>query len=391
MLARLHLLVCAAALFACPATIAEPSAQVQSAVVAKTAKGARLTLQLDRKVEAKIFALPAPRPRLVIDLPANVQLPERQGQALGASGVAPGAGPVQRLRFGPLDSGGARLVLDLAGPADAFHHKLSAAKTGARLVVDVEIAAAAVAAPVEYVKAATSAGAKRRVIAIDAGHGGKDPGTIGRTNNTREKDVTLAAALALRTALERRGYVVAMTREGDEYLTLPERVGAARRAEADLFISLHADSSPNAETKGASIYTLSEAGSDRAKGEAERRNWELDLTEPTSPDVQKILMDLAQRDSKNRSALFARELKETLAEVAPLLQNAHRQRGFFVLLAPDMPAVLLEMAFLTNAEDEARIANAQARRQMMAAVADAVDAFFAAPAENAPRAIARAP
>jgi N-acetylmuramoyl-L-alanine amidase len=282
-------------------------------------------------------------------------------------------------------------VLDLAGPADAFHHKLSAAKTGARLVVDVEIAAAAVAAPVENVKAATSAGAKRRVIAIDAGHGGKDPGTIGRTNNTREKDVTLAAALALRTALERRGYVVAMTREGDEYLTLPERVGVARRAEADLFISLHADSSPNAETKGASIYTLSEAGSDRAKGEAERRNWELDLTEPTSPDVQKILMDLAQRDSKNRSALFARELKETLAEVAPLLQNAHRQRGFFVLLAPDMPAVLLEMAFLTNAEDEARIANAQARRQMMVAVADAVDAFFAAPAENAPRAIARAP
>jgi N-acetylmuramoyl-L-alanine amidase len=318
--------------------------------------------------------------------PANASFAARAGRFAGALDALRAAG----FRADGGAGAAARLVLDLAGPAGDFTHKLTMTKSGPRLVVDVAVAAAA-APSVELVKAPLAAPAKRRVIAIDAGHGGKDPGAIGRANNTREKDVTLAAALALRTVLERRGYLVVMTREGDEYLTLPERVGVARRAEADLFISLHADSSPNPETKGASIYTLSEAGSDRAKGEAERRNWELDLTEPTSPEVQKILMDLAQRDSKNRSALFARELTATLAEVAPLLQNAHRQRGFFVLLAPDMPAVLLEMAFLTNADDEARIADPKARRQMMVAVGDAVDAFFTAPADNPPKVLARTP
>jgi N-acetylmuramoyl-L-alanine amidase len=381
-----------ALVLAAPLAVAAPVV-VTGAEVRETRGGVQLSLGLTKAVDAHVFALPAPRPRLVIDLPAAVRLGDGAGQALGGSGVAPGAGAALRLRYAPRDGDASRIVVDLAGPASEFKQRIVKTKTGPQLVVDVRVAMPATAT-VAKIETPTpkSVSKARRVVAIDAGHGGKDPGAIGTAAGTREKDVTLAAALTLRNLLEGRGYVVTMTREGDQYLTLPERVGVARRAQADLFISLHADSSPNAQTKGASIYTLSEAGSDRAKGEAQKRNWELDLeNQPNSPEVEKILVDLAQRDAKNRSAKFARDLQEALGPVAPLLQNAHRQRGFFVLLAPDMPAVLLEMGFLTNVEDEARVADAKRRREMMGAVADAVDAFFTAPAANAPKALAQAP
>jgi N-acetylmuramoyl-L-alanine amidase len=382
----------AALVLAAPPAWAAPVV-VTGAEVREIKGGVRLSLDLSGPAEPHVFALPAPRPRLVIDLPATVRLADGAGEALGGSGVAPGAGPALRLRYGPREAEASRLVLDLANPASEFTQRITKTKTGHRLVVEARIATPATVTVAKVEGPAPKPVSKvRRVVAIDAGHGGKDPGAIGSASATREKDVTLGAALALRNLLESRGYVVAMTREGDQYLTLPERVGVARRAQADLFISLHADSSPNAQTKGASIYTLSEAGSDRAKGEAQKRNWELDLeSQPNSPEVEKILLDLAQRDAKNRSAQFARELQDALSPVAPMLQNAHRQRGFFVLLAPDMPAVLLEMGFLTNSEDEARVADPRRRREMMAAVADAVDSFFTAPADNAAQALARAP
>jgi N-acetylmuramoyl-L-alanine amidase len=195
----------------------------------------------------------------------------------------------------------------------------------------------------------------------------------------REKAVVLAAALRLRDELERRGgYHVVLTRDGDAFLALDERVRIARENKAELFISLHADSNPNPAAKGASVYTLSERGGARARSADEAQNWDMDIGDtPHSPQVQRILVDLARRETTNKSADFAQALIAGLGPAAPLLRNTHRNAGFAVLLAPDVPAVLLEMGFMTNAQDEARLTDPAARARMMAGVADAIDVYFA--------------
>jgi N-acetylmuramoyl-L-alanine amidase len=217
-----------------------------------------------------------------------------------------------------------------------------------------------------------------RVIVIDAGHGGKDPGAHGAAG-TREKEVVLAAALALRDQLEARGgYRVVLTRSSDVFIPLPERVAIARREQADLFVSLHADSHADARASGASVYTLSDRGGARARSLMEGQDWDVDLGDaPRDARVHNILVDLTQRETTGRSAEFAQNLIAELGQEAPLLRNTHRSAGFFVLLAPDVPAVLLELGFLTHAGDETRLANAGTRRRMMGAVADSIDVYFA--------------
>jgi N-acetylmuramoyl-L-alanine amidase len=161
-------------------------------------------------------------------------------------------------------------------------------------------------------------------------------------------------------------------------LPLNERVKIARDNRADLFLSLHADSNPNPEARGASVYTLSERGGARARGVMDAQDWDVDTGEaPHSAQVQRILVDLAQRETTNRSADFAQTLIGQLGGAAPLLRNTHRNAGFFVLLAPDVPAVLVEMGFMTNAQDETRLTDPRARRRMMGALADAIDVYFA--------------
>jgi N-acetylmuramoyl-L-alanine amidase len=217
------------------------------------------------------------------------------------------------------------------------------------------------------------------VIVIDAGHGGRDPGATG-VGGLREKEVTLDSALQLRDLLEATGrYHVVLTRDADVFLPLPARLGLAREHGADLFISLHADASENPSARGASVYTISERGQSRGRQMAEAQDWEMDLGEaPDDAFVEDILMDLAQRETTNRSANFARTLIEALEPVTPLLRNTHRSAGFFVLLAPDVPAILLEMGFLTNVEDERRLGDRRERGRLMQAVAQAVERHFAA-------------
>jgi N-acetylmuramoyl-L-alanine amidase len=221
---------------------------------------------------------------------------------------------------------------------------------------------------------------RRRTIVVDAGHGGRDPGAIG-TTGVREKDVVLDSALQLRTALESRGrYRVALTRDADRYVELEDRVRFARAQNADLFISIHADSHTNAEAHGASVYTLSERGANRAQGLMAAQNWNLDLGEaPRQGVTRDILVDLAQRETTNRSAQFAATVIPRLGQVSPLLTNTHRNAGFFVLLAPDVPAVLIETGFLSNVTDERRLSDPRARQNMAEAMAGAVDAYFASP------------
>jgi N-acetylmuramoyl-L-alanine amidase len=228
----------------------------------------------------------------------------------------------------------------------------------------------------------------KKVVVIDAGHGGKDSGALG--SSTKEKDDTLAAAHALRDRLERSGrYKVVMTRDTDAFIPLETRVQIARRANADLFISLHADSIGvvGAATQGASVYTLSERGADRtAKGLFGKSDWFMNVNLPGQDSATKrILLDLTQRQNVNRSSTFAEILLDKIAGTTTLLRRSHRDANLMVLLAPDVPAVLMEMGFITNPEDEQALASPDHRAKVMNAVGDAIDAYFAEEAKYAMR------
>jgi N-acetylmuramoyl-L-alanine amidase len=217
----------------------------------------------------------------------------------------------------------------------------------------------------------------REVVVIDAGHGGHDPGA--QSADANEKDITLATALALRERLERDGrYRVVMTRSTDVFVPLEERVRIARRAGADLFIALHADSAgADARAHGASVYTLSDHGETRVGEVLGAHEWFSHAASKADPAVDGILLDLTQRSTLNRSSTFAQLLVDGLSSKIDMLPNSHRDAGYFVLLAPDVPAVLLEMGFITCPADEARLTDPAQRRQLVDAVGDAIDAYFA--------------
>ena len=217
---------------------------------------------------------------------------------------------------------------------------------------------------------------RQYVIVIDPGHGGKDPGAIA-ASGLREKDVVLSASLALRDMLEKTGrYDVRMTRSNDRFIELSDRVSRAREWHADLFISIHADAARKPDVAGASVYTISERGRRRVDGEAEKNNWDIEIEEGVSDEVSGILEVLTIRETQTNSGLFAELLLPELADAGPVLRNTHRKAGFYVLLAPDVPAVLLEMGFLTNPGDASRLADRQGREASMRAVARAIDGYF---------------
>ncbi len=277
-----------------------------------------------------------------------------------------------------------RAVVDLV-PSDAAAFRLLARRSKADLpAINASVQKPRIArAPVEseHVRLVRASVSDAPIVVLDAGHGGKDPGTVG-VSGAKEKEVVLRTALELHDILRARGYDVRMTRDNDAFLSLAERVAFARAQGADLFISIHADSASRTSARGASVYTLSEMGGERARNVKLAQDWVQDFSAPERPrEVAGILLDLTQRDTKNRSAQFAGLLLEELTNVGPILANSHRNAGFFVLLAPDVPAVLLEMGFLSNAEDETRLMSANGRKKIALATAEAVDRFFA----NAPR------
>ncbi|MDP2261111.1 MAG: N-acetylmuramoyl-L-alanine amidase [Caulobacter sp.] len=223
-----------------------------------------------------------------------------------------------------------------------------------------------------------------RVVVIDAGHGGRDPGAIG--SRTHEKDITLAAARALKARLEKSGrYKVVLTRTGDDYVPLDGRVKIARGADADLFISLHADSGPSADIRGASVYTLSEKGERRVASVLGKDDWLMPASLGADRTVSDILLDLTQRSTRNRSAIFAEMLLKHIGDETELLRRSHRDANLAILLAPDVPAVLLEMGFINNPEDERALSDPRRRARLMDAVGDAIDAWFARDAKVASR------
>ncbi|MEQ9506107.1 MAG: N-acetylmuramoyl-L-alanine amidase [Hyphomonas sp.] len=219
-------------------------------------------------------------------------------------------------------------------------------------------------------------GSRKHVIVIDAGHGGRDPGALA-AGGGKERDITLKAALALRDILEKSGrYEVRLTRDSDVYVEHEDRVTMARKWGAELFISLHADAAGSASVSGASVYTISARGETRIDREATKNDWKISIEDGTPERLNGLLEDLVKRETKTRSAEFAELLLPELAKAGPVLRNTHRNAGFYVLLAPDVPAVLLELGFLTNEADARRLQSEKGRLAAATAVANAIDSYF---------------
>ncbi|MBI1208776.1 MAG: AMIN domain-containing protein [Azospirillum sp.] len=223
---------------------------------------------------------------------------------------------------------------------------------------------------------------EKRVIVIDPGHGGQDPGAIG-VGGIHEKDITLAAAREARRQLEATGrYRVVLTRDSDTFIRLRDRTAKAREAGADLFVSLHADSIGREQVRGLSIYTLSDKASDREAemlAASENRADALggiDLS-AENDQIATILIDLAQRDTMNHSRRFATIATSELGHDVKLLPKPHRSAGFAVLTAPDVPSVLVEMGYLSSPQDSNLLTQPQYRERLAKALTRAINGYFA--------------
>lgn len=223
----------------------------------------------------------------------------------------------------------------------------------------------------------------RPLVVIDAGHGGHDPGAISPHDGTRESKVTLQVARAIRDELLKTGRVrVALTRDTDTFLVLQERYGIARRLGADLFISVHADAAASQTARGATIYTLSEVASDREAARLAARENKADILNGVNladapSDVSSILIDLTQRETMNLSADFARLLRREGEAKMNFRTDSHRFASLMVLKAPDVPSVLLETGYVSNADDIALLNSPGYRKRIAESVSQAVTVFFA--------------
>ena len=356
-------------------------------------KQTRFVVDLNRKVDLVVFTLADPY-RVVVDLPqTSFKLPAKTGEQ--------GRGLVKAFRFGLIMQGGSRIVLDAKGPVRLDKAFVLDAAEGqpARLVLDLvatDRASFMRSLALGNRPAAQSASVKpseppppkpdgdaRPLIVLDPGHGGIDNGTRG-SGGELEKDVVLAFAQTLREKLESSGkFRVAMTRSEDIFIPLGERVRFARSRSAELFISLHADALPRREgqAEGATVYTLSENASDaEAARLAETENKAdviagVDLTSEPD-DVANILVDLAQRETKTFSMQFARTVVDELKTAARLHKHPLKSAGFKVLLAPDVPSVLVELGYMSTKDDLKQLTSASWRAKTAQALAQAVDNFF---------------
>ena len=378
-------------------TVSAAAASAEASVIATDMriggddKQTRFVVDLNRKIDLVAFTLADPY-RVVVDLPQTTfTLPAKAGEQA--------RGLVKAFRYGLIMQGGSRIVLDTKGPVRLEKAFVLDAAEGqpARLVLDLiatdrtsfmkNIALENRPAHSTSIKPSEAPpkvdGDVRPLIVLDPGHGGIDTGTKG-SGGELEKDVVLAFTQTLREKLEGSGkYRVAMTRSDDTFIPLAERVRFARSRNAGLFISVHADALPRREgqAEGATVYTLSENASDaEAARLAEAENKAdviagVDLT--TEPDdVANILVDLAQRETKTFSMQFARTLVGELKAAARLHKHPLKSAGFKVLLAPDVPSVLLELGYMSTKDDLKQLTSAAWRARTAQALAQAVDSFF---------------
>lgn len=351
------------------------------------AQNTRFVIDVTREIDFQVFTLPDPY-RVVIDTP------ELDWQAaLAPEGKA--LGLIDRYRFGVFEPGQSRIVLDVSGPVKVARSFVLPPQGpySHRIVIDLaptdrkSFLAERDKKPRSKKSTAIPSGSPRqkangrKVIVIDPGHGGVDPGTISK-NGRYEKKVTLAAGQAVKRLLEKTGkYKVVMTRDRDMFIPLQQRVAIARQAGAELFLSLHADSIANRNIRGATVYTLSENASDKEAAALARKENKADIIAGVDLDgesalLTEILIDLMQRETMNYSAEFANILIPEMGRAVVMRTNSHRFAGFRVLKAPDVPSVLVEMGYLSNAKDVATLTSAAGVAKIAQAIARAVDAYF---------------
>jgi N-acetylmuramoyl-L-alanine amidase len=354
--------------------------------------------------KASVFGLAGPN-RIAIDVLGGT-----------TGGTSSASGPVRKVRQAMYTADTARLVFDLDYPAKVTGGSFSAdGKTLTLSVISTtasgfldwlglgrkdfdppelfrskKVSQYEVSAPIG--KAGSTRGlpkiygpadARLPLVVIDAGHGGHDPGAISPHGGAREKNVTLALAIAARDELLKSGRVrVALTRDADSFIVLQDRYGIARKMKADLFMSIHADSAENQTARGGSVYTLSEVASDREAQRFAARENKSDIINGVNlggadVNVSSILIDLTQRETMNVSAGFAKLLLREAEPNMTLRGTAHKFASFIVLKAPDTPSVLFETGFISNSEDTAFLTSAAGRQSIARSISSAVQAHFA--------------
>jgi N-acetylmuramoyl-L-alanine amidase len=375
-------------------------ASVDDVRIASHGAATRVVIDLSQPVDFRHIALTQP-PRLAIDLPEVTW-------TVADDAAPPSNGLVEGFRFGHPRPGVSRIVLDLAQPfeIDRVFQLPPSGDRGHRIVTDLiarqlngvpvevdngEVApAAGPAVPQPAGLAIARLPAKKppppsppRVVVLDPGHGGVDPGAIGTITRIFEKDVALRMGLALRDQLRATGrYKVIMTRNDDRVVRLRDRLQVARESQGELFVSLHADSLVRApDVSGASVYTLSERASSQEAARLARKENRADILAGVDLSEQEdivteILIDLAQRDANNKSIKVAELLVEELHDATQMAKRQRARAGFVVLKSPDMPSVLIELGYLSNPADERALADPGHIAKLAASVVRAIDRHF---------------
>jgi N-acetylmuramoyl-L-alanine amidase len=332
----------------------------------------RVVLDLSGRTTHALFMLRNPD-RIVLDLPAARLSP-------GATAPPPGAGMVRDVRVARRPAGALRVVLDLKGAAVAKSF-LSPPneRYGYRLVLDLATRRA-VEAPVRAIHAPPRA--RDLVIAVDPGHGGEDPGAIG-LHGTREKDVVLAIAKDLAARIDAEpGMRAYLTRDGDYFVPLRDRMRKARAHDADLFVSIHADSVRNHSVDGSSVYILSQRGAsdEAARWLAEREN-ESDLIGGVPLDdkdqvLASVLLDLSQSAAMTASEEAARRVLRALDQIGEVRKHQVQQARFIVLKSPDVPSMLVETAYISNPREELKLRTPARQLRIADAILKGVRNYF---------------
>jgi N-acetylmuramoyl-L-alanine amidase len=374
-----------------PPVQGQPAAPAIAASIdlANEAGKARLTVALSRPVAARAHVMERPD-RVIVDLPELTF-------HIAGDGGRKRDGLVTSFRYGLFAPGRSRMVIDLAQPALVSRIEIEPrtrdgtaalvielARTDRETFRKAALADATADQPPATAELPQEPKGRRPVIMLDPGHGGVDPGAAA-AGGTFEKDIVFAFADKLKAKLETLGrYRVLMTRDQDVFIPLGERVRLAQRAGADLFISIHADTISGAgEVRGFTVYTGSERASDADSARlADRENRAdavagLESGDLPDEDVTDILKDLTLRETRAFSHGFATRLVGELDSVGRLNKNPHRQAGFRVLRAADVPSVLIELGYLSSRKDFDLLMSDEWRDRSTAAMAAAVDRFFA--------------
>lgn len=358
------------------------AAEIEDARIWPAPDNTRLVFDLSGPVEHRVFVLSNPS-RVVVDI-SDVSLSTDLGRlSLDNSGVS-------RIRSGQREGGELRVVLDLSAQLNPRSFVLRPNEQyGHRLVLDLERPPGLSMEPSErqVSRSADDLSNQQRniIVAIDAGHGGEDPGAIG-PRGTREKDVVLAIARELYNQLEDvRGYEPVLMRTGDYYLSLQRRRELAREKQADLFISIHADAFTNPRASGASVFALSSSGATSAMaGYLANQENEADVIggvngvslEDKDEILRSVLVDLSMTATLRSSLDVGNDILSEMKQVARMHKASVEQAGFAVLKSPDVPSVLVETGFISNPTEEANLGSAGYRRQLAAAIRQGVTQWF---------------